>query len=145
MPFADQRSAIARVLQDRRQGRMIRRPADLPWGACAQRLLEPYRQPVLVTPGNQRYARSRAYRRIRISLREAHAFRSDAVGYGVVINLVGRKFPYPRDFKCSRQNYRLSTVLSLFPAAIARCFSLYFERGNEAKRGFPRPRPGAWL
>src|SRR5215472_9723588 len=82
MPFADQRSAIARVLQDRRQGRMIRRQADLSWGACAQRLLEPYRQPVLVTPGNQRYARSRADRRIGISLCEAHTFGGNAVDIG---------------------------------------------------------------
>src|SRR5215475_9442704 len=58
MPLADQASAVARLLQQRRQGRMIRGQADIrvarPW------LLEPQPKPILVAAGDQRETRGGA-------------------------------------------------------------------------------------
>jgi hypothetical protein len=82
MPFADQRGLVAGLLQERRQGRMVRRQTDLARHARAQRLFEPDRQPVLVTPGNQRDAGGGADCRIGIGLGEAHALGGDAIDIG---------------------------------------------------------------
>src|SRR6202048_2793758 len=77
MPFADQAGAVARLLQQRWQGRMIGRQADIrvarPW------LLEPQPQPILVAAGDQRETRSGAEGRIGVALKEAHSSRGDAV------------------------------------------------------------------
>jgi hypothetical protein len=82
MPFADQRGLVTGLLQERRQGRMARRQTDLARRPRAQRLFEPDRQPVLVTPSDQRDSGSGADRGIGISLREAHALGGDAVDIG---------------------------------------------------------------
>ncbi len=82
MPFADQYGLIAGPLQDRRQGRMTRRKADLSWRTGAQRLFQTDRQPVLVTPGDQRHARRGANRGIGIRLAEAHALGRNAIDIG---------------------------------------------------------------
>ncbi len=61
---------------------MVRGQTDLARRPRAQRLFEPDRQPVLVTPGNQRDAGGGADCGIRISLREANALGSDAIDIG---------------------------------------------------------------
>ena len=82
MPFADQRGLVTGLLQERRQGRMLRRQTDLARHTRAQRLFEPDGQPVLVTPGNQRDAGGGADRGIGIGLREAHTLGGDAIDVG---------------------------------------------------------------
>jgi len=68
MPFAYQCGLIAGPVQDRRQGRMIRRQADLSRRTSAQRFFQTDRQSVLITPGDQRHAGGGANRGIRVSL-----------------------------------------------------------------------------
>src|SRR5450631_2100015 len=75
MPLADQAGAVARPLQQRRQGRMLWRQADL--GVTRQGLLKP--QPVLVPAGYQRDACGGADGGIGVALKEAHSSRGDAV------------------------------------------------------------------
>jgi hypothetical protein len=82
MPLADQCRPIAGFFQQGRQGRMIRRQTDFPRHAAGQRLFEPDRQPVLVTPGHQGDARGGAYGRIGIGLHEADPLGRDAVDVG---------------------------------------------------------------
>src|SRR5215831_8886007 len=77
MPFADQGSAVAGLLQQRRQGGMLGRQANL--RVADQRLLEPQPQPVLVTAGDQRETRGGADGGIGVTLKEAHSSRGDAV------------------------------------------------------------------
>src|SRR5262252_8414986 len=79
MPLADQRAAIARLLQNRRQSRVIRRQTDLSRGARAQRLFEPDCQAILVSPGDDRDTRGGTNRGIGVGLRETHAFGSEMV------------------------------------------------------------------
>src|SRR5262249_14433890 len=55
MPLADQSSAVSRLLQQRRQGGMLGRKADL--RVANQRLLEPQPQSILVAAGDQRETR----------------------------------------------------------------------------------------
>src|SRR5438034_2435541 len=77
MPLADQAGAVARPLQQRRQGRMLGRQAHL--GVARQRLLEPQPQPILVAAGDQRETRGGADGGIGVALKEAHSSRGDAV------------------------------------------------------------------
>jgi hypothetical protein len=80
MPLANQTGAIARLLQQRRQGRMIRRQADIratcPW------LLEPKPQPILVATGDQRETCRGADGRIGVTLKEAHSSGGDLINIG---------------------------------------------------------------
>src|SRR5215813_12253694 len=77
MPLADEGSAVARLLQQRRQGGMLGREADL--RVARQRLLEPQPQPILVTASDQRETRGGADGGIGVALKEAHSSRVDAV------------------------------------------------------------------
>ena len=79
MPLADQRGAIARLPEQRRQRGMARRQADIPGRRRIDRLLEPDRQPVLIAAGDQRRARRRADGRIGVGLGEPHPFQREAV------------------------------------------------------------------
>src|SRR5260370_21816865 len=77
MPLADQAGAVARPLQQRWQGRMLGRQADL--GVARQRLLEPEPQPILIAAGDQRETRGGADGGIDVALKKAHSSRGDAV------------------------------------------------------------------
>ena len=76
MPLPDERRAVAGLLQQRRQGGMLRRQTDI---AAGQRLLQPDRQPVLVAAGDQRGARRRTDRGVGVRLQEAHALGRQAI------------------------------------------------------------------
>ena len=76
MPFSNQRGAVAGFLQQRRQGGMVGRQADI---ASRQRLLQPDRQPVLVAAGDQRGARCRTDRGVGVGLQKPHALRRQSI------------------------------------------------------------------
>ena len=79
MPFADQLGRIVGLLEDRRNGRMVWRQANVLRRIRADRLLEADDEPLLIAPGHECGARGRAARRVRISLRKAHALRREPI------------------------------------------------------------------
>src|SRR6185295_15551337 len=92
MPLANQTGAIAGLLQQRRQGRMIRRQADI--RATCQWLLEPKPQPILVAASDQRETRRGADGRIGVTLKEAHSSGGDLINIGrgeVATSVTGRR------------------------------------------------------
>src|SRR6267143_5789713 len=70
MPFADECRAVARFLEQRRQGRVAGWQADAFRRRCIDRFLEAHWKPHLIASGNQPGACRRATRGIRVSLRE---------------------------------------------------------------------------
>ena len=77
MPFADQRRAVAGLLQQGRQRGMLRRQTDV--GCRTERLFEPDAQPVLVAARDQCGSRRRAHRGVGVRLEEPHALRRKPV------------------------------------------------------------------
>src|SRR3984893_9884558 len=77
MPLADQASAVARLLQQRRESGMLGREADL--RVAKQRLGEGQVEPILVAAGDQCETRGGADGGIGVTLKEAHSSRGDAV------------------------------------------------------------------
>ncbi len=84
MPFPEQRCPIASRLQDRGERGVIRRNTGS-IRSRRQRLCETHRQPILIAPRDQRRARSRTHRRIRVRLQESRAARRDTVDCGRLI------------------------------------------------------------
>src|SRR5947208_14146609 len=73
MPFADQRSAVARLLQQRRQRWMAWRQAGILGTRRINWLFKSDRQTILIAPGDQRRACRRAHCGIGVSLRESQS------------------------------------------------------------------------
>jgi len=79
MPFAHQARAVARLLEQRRQGRMARRQPDTLRRRRVDRLFQADRQAHLIAPGDQPGARRRAVGGIGIALREPQPLERQAV------------------------------------------------------------------
>jgi hypothetical protein len=79
MPFADQRGAAARLLQQRRQGRVGWRQADILGARRIDRLLEADRETILIASGSQGRACRRADRGVGVALREFQPLDCQAV------------------------------------------------------------------
>src|SRR5437660_8052824 len=77
VPFADQRSAVASLLQQGWQGRMFGRETDT--RISRQRLLETDAQAILVTAGDQPDACCGADGGVRIGLKKAHSFGGNVI------------------------------------------------------------------
>ena len=78
MPLAEQRGAVSSRLQQRRQGRLGGRHPDI-LRRGGDRLLQPDRQAVLVSPGDQGRACGRTHGGVSVALHEADAIGRDPV------------------------------------------------------------------
>src|SRR5262249_25658025 len=79
MPFANQRGAVARLLQQRWQSRMAWRQADILRRRRIDRLFKPERKAILISSGCQGRPRRRAEGRVRVSLLEHQSFERQSV------------------------------------------------------------------